>query len=93
MLKQVKKVIVELTPFKKSSVSSRVFLNRLMTKHNLAVNPNCNIKINTDHPHNLPPTLLIEFKNGQLMNLNPTKHSGDELYTSVYKIGTIISKN
>ncbi|OLY84590.1 hypothetical protein AYI68_g1238 [Smittium mucronatum] len=85
MLKQVKKVSVKFSPFKKSSISSRVFLNRIMTKDNLSANPACVFDVSTDIEYNASPSVLVEFKDGKVMDIQAKTVNGDELYSSVYK--------
>ncbi|OMJ22043.1 hypothetical protein AYI70_g854 [Smittium culicis] len=85
MFKQVKKVSVKFSPFKKSSTSSRVFLNRIMTKDNISANPNCTFEISTDIPYNASPAVVVEFKDGKVMDIQPKTVNGDQIYSSVYK--------
>ncbi|PVU93653.1 hypothetical protein BB561_003129 [Smittium simulii] len=72
------------SPFNRSSISSRVFINRVMTKKNIGANPNCGFDIKEQSPE-IPVLLKVTFKDSTSMTINPAAMSGDDIYNMVCK--------
>ncbi|PVU87469.1 hypothetical protein BB560_006484 [Smittium megazygosporum] len=85
MLDQVRKVTARFNSFSRTSISTRVLLNLLMTKTNLNSNPACVFDIKQYSELNQKPQLQITFKDNHVMSIKPEKYPPQDLYQSIFK--------
>ncbi|KAJ2719932.1 hypothetical protein GGI07_004920 [Coemansia sp. Benny D115] len=92
MLKQITSVRVAFCPFAKNSTSSTVFLNRVLSKKNLAANPKCKIDIVTLNYLKDPAVINVAFKDGQKLDINAGEMTGDDIIGQVEKYAKKLSQ-
>ncbi|KAJ2336707.1 hypothetical protein GGI00_000684 [Coemansia sp. RSA 2681] len=95
MLKQITNVRVSFCPFSKSTTSTKVFLNRVLSKENSTANPSCKIDIVTTNFAKDPSTIDVTFKDGKKFHISSGgggKMSGDDIIAQVQKYSKRLSQ-
>ncbi|KAJ1957806.1 hypothetical protein GGI12_004917 [Dipsacomyces acuminosporus] len=92
MLKQITSVRAAFCPFSKHSTSTKVFLNRVFSKENSAINPTCKIDVVTTDYAKDPATIEVTFKDGKKFNINGGDMTGDDIINHVQKYSKKLSQ-
>ncbi|KAJ1922979.1 hypothetical protein GGH94_004220 [Coemansia aciculifera] len=93
MLKQITNVRVSFCPFSRNTTSTKVFLNRVLSKENSTANPSCKIDVVTTNFAKDPSTIDVTFKDGKKFHISSTaKLSGDDIIAQVQKYSKRLSQ-
>ncbi|KAI8322823.1 hypothetical protein GQ54DRAFT_297108 [Martensiomyces pterosporus] len=92
MLKQITSVRVAFCPFSRHSTSTKVFLNRVFSKENNALNPTCKIDVATTNHAKDPATIDVTFKDGKKFHINGSDMTGDDIISHVQKYSKKLSQ-